>query len=201
MTAGRGGLAGSQESSLVETDVWAGYDAEACLNSELKRRGEGSLGDVKRRLNDEQLATRAEERTKLGEEGRGVRKLVNDVEREDEVEGPGDADAIRLALMKSDAGGEFGAVNLAADPLEHAGLKVDRDDATRRADETREVEREEAGATADVERGHAFSNVGLEKAPGVLKPTPDPAVEVTGESDGTDGGLLFWHVLDLGAKA
>ena len=181
--------------------MWVRYDAEACLNSELKGRGEGRLGDVKRRLDDEQLATGAEERTKLGKESRGIRKLVNDVEREDEVEGPRNADTIRLALMKSDAGGECGAVSLEADPLEHAGLKIDRDDATRRADETCEVEREEAGATAKVERGHAFSNVGLQKAPRVLKPTPDPAVEVTGESDGTDGGLLFWHVRGLGAKA
>jgi len=80
--------------------------------------------------------------------------------------------------------------------LEHIGLKIDRDDATRRADETREVEREEARTTAEVECGHALSNVRLEKAPGVLKPAPDPAVEVTGESDGTDGGSVFEHVLE-----
>jgi hypothetical protein len=201
VTVGRERLTRRQESSLVEADVWTGYDAKASLNSELKHHGEGSLGDVKRRLDDEQLATWAEEGTKLGKEGCGVKKLVNDVEREGEVEGSRNADTIRLALMKSDAGGESGAMSLETDPLEHARLKVDRNDATRRADEMREVEREEARTTAEVERGHAFANVGREKAPGVLKPTPDPAVEVAGESDGTDGGLLFWHVLDLGAKA
>ena len=89
--------------------------------------------------------------------------------------------------MKTDAGAEFRAVNLEADPLEHAGLKVGRDDATGRADEAREFEGEEAGTTAEVECRHAFSNVRLEKTCGVLKPTPDPAIEVTGESDGTDG--------------
>lgn len=126
---------------------------------------------------------------------------MDDVEREHEVDGPRKAEAIRWALMKSDARAEFGAVNLLADPLEHPGLKIDRDDATRGADETRELEREEAGTTAEVECSDALSNVGLENALGVLKPTPDPAVEVTGESDGTDGGLMLEHVLDLGAKA
>ena len=94
---------GRQESSLVETDARAGYDAEACLISDLKGRREGSLRDVKRWLDDEQLGARGEERTELGKECPSIRMFVNDVEREHEIEVLGDADTIRLALMKSDA--------------------------------------------------------------------------------------------------
>jgi hypothetical protein len=88
--------------------------------------------------------------------------------------------------VKREAGFELGALSLDADSLEHGGLQVDRDDATGRTDEARELQSEEPGTTTEVESGDALSHVGREKAARALKPPSDPIVERTGESDRAD---------------
>lgn len=185
---------------MVEEDARAGDDAETRFGGDSKGHGKRGLGDVQRRFDNQELAARSEERPELGEEGSRIGKLVEDVEREHEVERLRDAEAIRLAGMESDARGELGAVRLEANQLEHFWLQVDREDATRRTDQAGELQREEAGAAAEVEHGHSLSHVGREQAAGVLQPTPDPAVEVTGESDGTDGRRRLRHEIALGRE-
>jgi hypothetical protein len=123
------------------------------------------------------------------------------VEREGEVYRQRKTDSVRLALMQGNPRLEGCALDLGTDPIKHAGLQIDCDDATGRPDQTREFEREEARATTDVEGRHAFANIGLKETARVLKPPAKPVVEPTRKGDRAHAIVSVSHVRLSDAQA
>jgi hypothetical protein len=106
-----------------------------------------SSSDVATRLGDEKPAAGHQRLRDVAEEAGSVRELVDDGERQREVDLAGkavDPEAGPGGETRLDPRVDSGALGSPAERIEHLLLDVDGDDSAGRADEPRQVEREEA---------------------------------------------------------
>ena len=149
---------------------------------------EGAFANVELRLRHQQGGTVRQHGADLPKQAVRVAHLVNHPEgkRKAEATARADSQVVGVAFDELGARGKPVAFEALSRHLEHARLEVDADDTPLRTHEQSEAEGVEAGAAADVQHRHTWSNVRREHLLGVVKAATNRIVEAANEPPRAD---------------